>query len=916
MKTFFFTILALVISPFFLAPTVFAQNLPCGNIINQNGDLEPIEDCNDPFDVTIEPSSTYSLVIEGREYENGAIVEVEGGETNEISASGTPTQMGYGWDLYRHDGNDYRYIDLSPTGVDDNYIDSYIDIFFADNERRRLYREILQVKAEGGDTFTYYFNEDNTEKMDTVTGKSIYDTLEDFYRAAYSSFEPEMPMAGVGTYTLVVTEFTLIQSNNTIWDKVKEYVVPTAHAQFLENYRYTITFTLKEATPEPQGASSVLFLPGIMGSRLYEDADGCNTTGEGQERWVSLSVCDQLRLMVNSTGNSINDIYTTSDQSSILVSQVYKTFFDNLSEWKEQEIIEDYVAVPYDWRLGLDRLLKAKEDPNTGKIKFDVTSSVQEGYLYKTLEKLANDSYSGKVTIVAHSNGGLLAKAFLATLDRDNDPLADKVDVLIMVASPQLGTPDALVGILHGSKIVPYLLTREVVSQETSRQLLGTMPFAYHLLPSTQYFDGTGVTVNTPVLTFESGSLTTPWANTFGNTVNTSQNMQAFMQTSSGRTVPDVDDLETPAVVSGTQFNYSNSIHLLMNAWVPASTTKVYEIAGTGIKTASGIRYYTGRECGVLNPFCLIFNPKVLYQVKHTIDGDGTVVVPSALGMSTNNLNIERRWLNIDAYNRSGLLNSTENKNHSSIFDVSEVNTFIKDILESSTSSSYQYITDTAPNITNEDRLDFYLHSPLDMSIRLPNGRQVSSSSPETNDGTYRRYGELQYISIPNTSSNKTLILRGIAAGSFTLEIEEYKNGSTTKRQSYSAIPSSTSTQVTVPLTDSSSLPGIVLAVDYDGNGSIDVSYDTTGQVVTYVNLQNAINALPIPSIYKKILLETAKIAEQNYQKSLTKNQFKKVEKLTLNVLKQQIILYGKLKIISVSDQQKIVNIIDNLLNK
>jgi hypothetical protein len=107
-----------------------------------------------------------------------------------------------------------------------------------------------------------------------------------------------------------------------------------------------------------------------------------------------------------------------------------------------------------------------------------------------------------------------------------------------------------------------------------------------------------------------------------------------------------------------------------------------------------------------------------------------------------------------------------------------------------------------------------------------------------------------------------------------------------------------------------------VLAVDYDGNGSVDVSYDTVGQVVTYVNLKNSINALTIQSLYKKILLETAKIAEQNYQKSLAKIQFKKVEKLTLNVLKQQVILYGKLRIISVTDQQKIVNIIDNLLNK
>ena len=908
MKLWVFTIIA---SSLLLIPVFHVQaETPCGNITAPIGwdsyfdpfetlETKPVSDCANPFGMLLPGVSPTTFYVDGKQVVDGEVVEVPGGVTSkyQINYDHTSPEVRYSAIMFKHVGANYDYFSVEELPV-------------TEAEYRALATEFFTDSVDIDNAVTRMMSPHPWEGLEY--GSVEFNKVDDFYDYVHINLQPKFPPLGVGTYTLVfkVSHVFLQGLLDTLLQRFAQVFLPIAYAA--EPNTYKITFIIKAPTPEPTGASSVLFLPGIMGSRLYEDADGCNTSGEGQQRWVSLAVCDQLRLLMSPSGSAINDIYTKSGQSSILVSQVYKSFFDNLNEWKSNEIIKDYVAVPYDWRLGLDNLLKAKEDEATGKIKIPLNSTVQEGYLYKTLKKLASESKSGKVTIVAHSNGGLLAKALLATLDRDNDPLLQKVDALILVASPQLGTPDALVGMLHGSRIVPYLFnSREVVSQVTSRQLLGTMPFAHHLLPSTQYFNGSGVMVNTPVLTFDAGTLTTPWVNTYGSTVNTSQKMQAFMQTSSGRVVPDIDNLEMPAVISGIQFNYSNSIHLLMNTWIPASTTKVYEIAGTGVQTVSGIRYYTGRECGLLNPWCVLFNPKVLYQVKHTIDGDGTVVVPSALGMSTSSLNVERRWLNLERYNEEVVY-----KNHSSIFDVPEINIFIKNTLESSTSTAYQFITNTAPQITKNDRLDFHLHSPLDMSIQFANGSEVSSSSQDTNDGIYRRYGELQFISIPNTQSNKSLILRGTGTGSFTLEIEENKNGSTTKRQIYSAIPSSTSTQVTVSLTDSSSLPSIVLAVDYDGNGSTDVSYNTAGEVVTYTILIDSINALVIPPHLKKVLLAIVRVAEQNHQKSLTKIQFKKVEKLALNVLKQQIILYGKLRIISVADQQKLINMIDNLLNK
>jgi hypothetical protein len=158
---------------------------------------------------------------------------------------------------------------------------------------------------------------------------------------------------------------------------------------------------------------------------------------------------------------------------------------------------------------------------------------------------MVEDSHSGKVTIVAHSNGGLLAKTFMSALQAKEDPLADKIDNLILVASPQVGTPDAVVGMLQGTEIVGGL----IASQTTTRELLNTGPFGHHLLPSAEYFAGSGVQVTTPVISFESGSSTDGWREGFGPAITDSQNLHQFLSRDSGRAKPVTDDLYQPEVV-------------------------------------------------------------------------------------------------------------------------------------------------------------------------------------------------------------------------------------------------------------------------------------------------------------------------------------------------------------------------------
>ncbi len=120
---------------------------------------------------------------------------------------------------------------------------------------------------------------------------------------------------------------------------------------------------------------------------------------------------------------------------------------------------------------------------------------------------------------------------------------------------------------------------------------------------------------------------------------------------------------------------------------------------------------------------------------------------------------------------------------------------------------------------------------------------------------------------------------------------------------------------VTGDFTDINSLSNLVLVIDYDGNGITDTNYTVAGEIVTYTQLKEYLSALNIKAVYKKVLLETIKIAEQNYIKSQTKPQFKKVEVLTLELLKRQVILYGRLRLISASDQQGLIELINKLNN-
>ncbi len=765
---------------FTVFPSQALGQTTCGDFVKQEifeGELyierEPIDNCDNPFkaDEPVPFSPTFAI--------NGE--EISLNETVSI-ASGTPVIISGTVPLVEGYSSTYVYL-YEKRGVD------YLIVA----ESRSLDKSILLKEGE--------------------------------YVAVFSrSLKPEL------------------SSESSWFNQFLEFFLPTtAYASnYIAEYDEVVVvpFSITYLQPEPAGASSILFLPGIMGSHLYEESGECLGFGE-QQRWFSHTDCEQLRLLTNPDGSSINDIYTKFEDGAVVdkaskfgvtLEELYTNFIEQMNELEESQTIKDFTPFAYDWRLRLDQIIRAKKESDSNKVRYIEGTSLQDGLLYKTVSEMANRSHSGRVTIVSHSNGGLVAKAFLAELEESNDPLEGKIDNLILIGSPQVGTPDAVKGILHGNEIGPGGL---IVTQETARKLLNTAPFGHHLLPNQHYFEGEGVSVQTPVITFKEGLATNLWRIQYGDSIDSFEELKRFLDDSSGRVKPAANDLNTPEVVDGTLLTYAEEVADKLANWEPSDSLTVYQLGGSGIWTPSRLEYSTLQRCIRTIPVgftCDGYSGFLMNEVHGVYDGDGTVVLPSALAEKETK-NIERFWLDLSDFN-----NDFGRKNvHKNMLEVPEVAMFVSDIVHTRV-GDYSYIVDTPPPVPKDIRLMFHLHSPLDMYVTSDQGT-VSSTTNEISGAFYRRFGEVQYISLPNTVTNATLHLIGYDNGSYTLFKELWQGDTELSSVDFKALPTNVGTVVTLPIDFTQAG---VMQVDFDGDGDTDgtvsESEDVIEAVTPYVN--------------------------------------------------------------------------------
>lgn len=591
-------------------------------------------------------------------------------------------------------------------------------------------------------------------------------------------------------------------------------------------------------TEEPQGVcvvncfSNVLFLPGLEASRLYRPTR-IDETGTEKQLWEPTSDANVSDLFLDANGKqpspwlNSSQIYTKDVVDEAYVTNagpnIYKSFLEQLSKMKNTDhLIADYAAVPYDWRLSLQDILAG--GTKTGDhISYISTST--DPYILSELRRLVASSRNGKVTIMAHSNGGLVAKLLLKQLEDNNDPLLAHIDKLILIASPQVGTPEALGALLFGFNQGIPANAPVFLSESTARTFAENSPGANNLLPSAKYFTLVHDSAH-PLISFDNSNELSAYRSLYGQVIGNNIELQGFLMGNEGRLKPPSWNLSQPNILNSTLVHNASETHVAIDDWAPTSTIKVIEIAGWGNDTLAGLKFW-------MEPNFNSFGTHFRYTPDIVEDGDGTVVAPSALAMNSAP-NVSRYWVNMRKYNRAGFLRSNINRDHKDILEVVNLLDFLRDNVTHNVNTdlaTYLYISTSTPQVnTQEKRLHYLLHSPLSLHIYDTQGNHTGISTStgkieeQIPDSHYQTFGEVKYISAP-ASTTLHLVMNGQATGIFTLKMDEVQGDEVTASTTFLSIPSSTSSIVTLDTLAGGGIASISeLHIDENGDGIIDIS--------------------------------------------------------------------------------------------
>lgn len=725
----------------------------------------------------------------------------------------------------------------------------------------------------------------------------------------FSSGSP-LVFSATGTYSLITDILVPIEEVmvTTTWlQKAKALILPTAHAAVVmipfETERVSVTFEIKEALTTPVGASSVLFLPGIQASRLYKDG----LFGTEDQLWEPNFDQDVFQLAMTETGESINDIYTKDVVDTVFgLGDIYAGFLDFLEEQKTTEKpIKDFTAFAYDWRFGVEDVAA-----NGTKYENETKSLVEEAI------RLADESYTNKVTIIAHSNGGLLAKALIRELERTGQ--SDLVDVLILLALPQTGTPKAIGTVLHGYDQQDNF-GGFFISAATARKSINNMPAAYGLLPTEKYF----ADLDGPIVTFDSGTATQPYINEYGNEISNYYDYVKFIGASDSIDRDLSYKVSVPASGNRQILGEALSMHDdRLDDWVAPSNIKVVEIVGTGLPTMKSIEYrdIVEKKCASSGGGIICVDENEIKPFAHmTKYGDGTAVQKSAEAYPGDK---EKYFVNLLSV-RLSLLGSKYA--HSNITEFTGIQSLIKALISSSTISS-EFIS---KNYTVFD--DVYDIETIDSPVRLLatdiEGNQTGvvivdgqkTIKQDIPGSQYFEFGDTKYFIVPS-SVKRTTRLYGEGYGGYTLTISSINADDSQTR--VSAVTNSTTTPSLQAEYSNDGKDYSNLVTDIDGDGLVDYEMTLDGDLVqeekeiTYGTLTDSINALPLAKSRKLILLLIVRNAEKYHEKSSRHKIYQRLEDSFLDIARLTITQYDRKGYLSKSELTELDSIIKSLKDK
>jgi pimeloyl-ACP methyl ester carboxylesterase len=636
------------------------------------------------------------------------------------------------------------------------------------------------------------------------------------------------------------------------------------------------------------GYSNIVFLPGMQASRLYEDR-----TFFDNKLWEPGLSDNISTLYLNPDGTSKNsDIYSKSIIGAIDIPlliggpNIYKEFKMFMNKMVSDGIINQWQALPYDWRLGLEEILASGKDIGSGKISY--LQSTSTPYILQELAQLAETSQNGKVTIITHSNGGLLAKILLKQLEDSDNPLLDKIDKLILVAVPQLGTPQAIVELLHGGN--PGFFSKMALNKKDRREFSENMASVYNLLPSQKYFSVVDTDAQ-PIVQFSTTtSVTANFRALYGDFIETQSELRSFLLGADGRTKPAISDVNKPNIANSRLFAKASIVQTTLDSWTPPVDMEVVQIAGWGVmETIRGVEYVEVIEniCNQDNSACLdtpVLDPQPLW----TQDGDGTVVTASAIGLDAS---MPVFYVNNFNHNEE-LGGGRRNRKHADILEIDELRTLLGQIIQGSVNllSLPKHISTTIPDV-EDSTYRLVLRSPVSIDIYdsfgnhtgvIPNPDPNSSIAlieEQIPNSYYMEFGEGKYVGL-GASDEYRIEMQGENLGTFTFELEEVLGDEIVNTVVYENIPVTALTTATLNLQNLDTTPE--LALDIDGDGTTDVVL-TGGEEdiqASFEILAGIIDTMDIHKGLKKELRKKLKKVEKELKRGRTKKAVKHLNKI------------------------------------
>jgi pimeloyl-ACP methyl ester carboxylesterase len=717
------------------------------------------------------------------------------------------------------------------------------------------------------------------------------------YREVAKGLTYELPVTVPGNYTVVTTVISSVGPGMTKGEgtiitwlaSLRQAVLPTAYAQIFELYsgRATRTFTVEAEAAE--GASSVLFLPGIQASRLYTDG----LLGTEDQLWEPNINSDVAELAMDESGVSVNDVYTRDIIDEALgVVGVYDSFIDFMDGLENDRVINEWEPFAYDWRYAVQDVVLSGSRYEDG-----VRSLVD------TVEALADNSFTGKVTIIAHSNGGLLAKALLI----EYPELAEYVDTIVFIGTPQLGTPTAIAAILHGYDQAK--LGGVLVSAMTAREATRNMPGAYGLLPGQAYFEKQ----EDLVMSFDTSSSTALFRNEYGNAINTEIELRALLVGQEGR--GEAQMIEEALLANESMVDKSLEYHREeLDVWTALQDVEVYEVVGVGLDTESGFEYreFTERVCEYSGPFgSQVCTTKNFYKPVPWISqyGDETVMGVSAEGYMG-----EKETFFVDLFEA--------NIRHANITEMPTIQNLLSNLLLDKVDLSDNSLVSTSTPELARKRSILATHSPVSLSVIDEEGNIVGKATDGLKEdipgSSYRQLAGSSYVIVPEGISYDVLIA-GLADGGMTLTIEtlDGEEQSTTAVVPIEVI--SSTTEIRFSATGAGTKESFTnLQVDENGDGAIDHEVTLDGEVipsppleVTYDDLRESIKVLTLRKWEISDLLRQSMVAERYSQGS--RKWADRIEDNLLNKINETLLWYVKEGKITAAEHEAVTVIIKKL---